>query len=69
MANVDPKTVELALKGLQIVGGMVANGVRARQEMRKLAEQLGVSKVELDAADERFMRTYTDPLAPLDGGG
>lgn len=60
---VDPATVALAIRGLDTLTTVVANAMRARAEMRALAEKAGASKEDLDASDERFQRHYADPLA------
>lgn len=50
------------LKGLNLVGQVLLRAQEAYQKHRELAAKVGVPVEELDAADERFLKFYDDPL-------
>jgi len=49
---------------IETVGSLAAHGLDAYSQAKALAAKAGVTKEDLDAADARFIKPYTDPLAP-----
>lgn len=47
---------------LGLLAGVVGHAQEAYAAHRALAEKAGISKEDLDAADARFVKVYSDPL-------
>ena len=48
---------------LNVLGTVASKALDAYHQARDLAAKGGVSKADLDAADQRFLHQYDDPLA------
>ena len=59
MSSVNPADI---LKLLSLVGEVALTAKKGYDEARALAQKAGVSEGDMDKADARFARVFTDPL-------